>query len=241
MTTREVLLRALRRWYVVMLGLVLTASAGYLLITRMPVVYSARTSVTVLPSESNPLRADGTAINGMAVILALRANGGSTPIKTSSPETTLYGEGLLDGSRVRIRDTGGQWATQIAEPVIYVEAIGATPEVVTTRVNRMVGSLKSDLDRLQRELGVDRSTAMFLRVSPDPPSAERITGNRTRVLAATALIGMALTAVALTPIDRMLIWLGRRRSGRQARAVRKEATSGFGDDPSDAVGGGGGV
>ena len=214
MTTRHFLLAALRWWWIVLLGLALTSGTALLLASRMPVVYTARTTVTVLPPYSNPFRADTTAINGLAVILVTRANGGTTTVKTSSPETTLYGEGVRDGSRIRVRDTGGQWAAQIAEPVIYVEAVGPTPEFVAERIERNLSELQADLESLQADLGASVGGSAILRVTPESPVVERVTGNRNRFLASYGVTGVAVTGVAVFLVDRS------RLGDRTPRGVR---------------------
>ena len=194
---------ALRRWYVVVAGLLLTVAVANCLVRSMPVVYAARSSVTVMRPDANPIRVDGTETSGVAVILNLVTNGGAPEPKRASPDTTMYGEGIYDGSRVRIRDAGGQWAVMVDEPVLYVEAVGPTPEVVTERINGHVADLSSRLTQLQRGLGVEPEQSIYMHVSPDEPVVERLSGNRARLLAAIIAIGLALTAAILPPADRL--------------------------------------
>lgn len=212
MTTRRLLLVAVRRWYVLLLGLVLTATACLLVRANAVTVYWARTVVTVLRTDVNPLHNEGDSLTSLASVLVLRANGEPATTKTSSSETTLYGEGVLSGTRIRLLDVGRQWTTSIPDPVIYVEAVGESADVVTADINRMVAGLTADLTQLQDEFGVDPATRAFLRLEPEQPAVAEVSGDRTRSVGATALIGVVLTALALYATDRR--WPVAERTGR---------------------------
>lgn len=203
MTTRLFLRVAARRWYVLLAGLVLIAAcAGWIRVAQPP-TYWTRTVVTVLQPEENPLWTDSYSAVGLASLLVVRANGGPAPVKQSfSAETSLYGEGILDGSRVRIRDVGNQWTSSIPEPVIYVEAVGPSVEVVTTRVTGLTDALAADLDELQDNLEVRPGARAFLQLTPETPQVLQVQGSPTRALAATIIIGCILTMAALFWVQR---------------------------------------
>jgi len=202
LTTRSLLLVMVRRWYVVLLGLTATVAGCWLVAAAAPSVCWSRTIVTVLQPHSNPLHDEGSSSVGLASLLVIRANGGPATTKTSSPETTLYGEGILDGSRIRQRDLGRQWTTSIPDPVIYVEAVSPSAEVTTSEINRMITALDNDLTLIQDNLKVPRGNRAFLQLSPEMPTAARVTGDQTRAVGASGLLGLILTALALYVVDR---------------------------------------
>lgn len=201
MTTRKFFSILVRRWYVVAIGLALTLAACGLLVARPTTTYWARTSVTILEPGANPLRTDGTRLAGLASALVIRVNGATAHIKTSSPETTLYGEGVLDGMRVRLRDVGRQWSTSIPDPILDVEATGADPRVVADRVDGLVEKIATNLWDLQSGLNVARPDAAFLRVEPDRPNVVLVGGSRARAVAATSILGVLVTGVLAYLLD----------------------------------------
>lgn len=201
MTTRAFLSAAMRRWYVLLVGLALTGVAAALLAVQAPTVYWARTTVTLLEPKSNLLNSEGSTLTSLASALVVRANLGTTSRTTSSPATTLYGEGIMKGSRIRIRDEGAQWATSIPNPIIDVEAVGPDPEGVANEIAAMVQRLNAELSGLQAQLDVPKKNSVVMSVSPTQPNVLMIRGSRIRSVGATLFMGMALTIVAIYLID----------------------------------------
>lgn len=217
MTTRRLLWVAIRRWYVLLLGLAITAGGCWLVRAHAPVVYWSRTVVTVLQPGDNPLHDDeGSSLVGLASALVIRANGGPTETKTSSSsETTLYGEGIESGSRIRLRDVGSQWTSSIPDPVIYLEAVSPSRDVVFKEINGTVDSLRADLAAVQDDLGVARDSRAFLQIAPEQPAVVQVGGDRTRAMAGTVAAGLVLTGLALYFVDRR--WPVPERVWRKAR------------------------
>ncbi|MCB0910093.1 MAG: hypothetical protein KDB60_00570 [Propionibacteriaceae bacterium] len=202
MTTRRLLWIAVHRWYVLVLGLALVAGAAWIVRSHAPVAYWSRTVVTVLQPHSNPLHDEGSSTVAIASALVIRANGGPATTKTSSPETTLYGEGVLEGSRIRLRDLGRQWTTSIPDPVIYVEAISPSPEQTADEITTMTTALSEDLADLQDGLDVSQASRAFLQLSPAQPEVIQVQGDRTRAVGVVVLLGLVLVALALYLVDR---------------------------------------
>ena len=219
MTTRRLLWVAFRRWYVVVIGLVLTFGMSWLVHTHVVVSYWARTVVTVLQPHSNPLHDEGTATVAIASALVIRANGGPATTKTSSPETTLYGEGVLYGSRLRLRDVGRQWTTSIPDPVIYVEAISPSYDETRDAINRMVSRLHDDLASIQDDLEVEDASRVFLQLSPTQPDVVQVSGDQIRSVGVTAALGLVLTGLALYFVDRRWPAVTERGSGSSEREM----------------------
>jgi len=197
MTTRTLLAVALRRWYVLLLGLALTVVATRLVMVWNPVVYSSTTTITLLQSGPNPLRANADDLVATASALVVRANGGTTVTKTSSPETTLVGEGIVDGSRVRLRDVGGQWTTSIPDPVIIVEVTGPDQTDVLAQTARLISDVDDDLAELQDQLGITENR-LFTALSPEQPEIAALgAASKSRAMLGAAGIGLLLTALML--------------------------------------------
>ena len=170
--------------------------------------------MTLLQSGPNPLRSESFTLTSLASALVVRVNGGPIGTKTSAPDNTLFGEGVTEGSRVRIRDIGGMWTSSIPVPVIYVEAIGPTHDSVAAEINRLVGSLTSNLQQLQDELHVPAYGRVVPYAAPAEPEVVEVSGQRVKAAGVTTLVGLAITVLALYAVDRR--WPRRRREPETA-------------------------
>lgn len=218
MTTSRFLRLALRRWYFVLLGLGVTAVAVYLVVLRAPVVYWSHSTMTLLQPDPNPLRAEGSYMTGAASAMVIRVNGGVAQTKTASPETTLYGEGVLEGSRVRIRDVGRQWTTSIPDPIIDVEVIGRDPAEVDARMRELLARLEGELAEMQDDLGVGSTNLIISQIAPQPPAVVQIgAGSRIRALGASLALGAVATGLLLYVSDRIRP-MGPRTGARSQRS-----------------------
>lgn len=202
MTTARFLRAALRRWYLVLLGLALTAWGANFLYTAPATTYWSQTTVTILQPRANPLATEGFELADLSSALVLRINGAPASSKTSSPETTLYGEGVRQGTRIRVRDVGRQWATSIPDPVVLVEAVGPDPAWVASQMDAQLDAVWANLDELQTELNISEANRVFMRASPETPTVTAITGSRVRAAGATAVLGIAATGIVIYFIDR---------------------------------------
>lgn len=202
MNTARFLRIAIARWYVVLLGVLLTAGTAGALLLQAPTAYWAQTTVTLLQPEPNPLNTEGLPLSDLASALVLQVNGRPAETKTSSPDTALTGERVRKGTRVRIRDVGRQWATSIPDPVILVESVGARPAAATAHVDAQVERLRTALDRLQDDLGVDAANRIFLQAAPERPVADPVRGSRVRAAGAVGALGSLATGLALYFVDR---------------------------------------
>lgn len=216
----------LRRWYVVVFGMVLT------LLTLVQIhndqgVYWARVRCVVLVPHSNPnpnplTERSPTAIAALAV---MDVNHAPLELRASSPDVQLYGLGVDSGTWVMLENSGNQWAPSAANPYIAVQATGATSEEVVGRIQTAVRSLREALARRQTDANASSAEHATLDVTPGIPSVVQVMPSSTRALGATALSGAALTLAAVLVVDRAQ---GRRAPGRR-RQRRVHATGAAGE------------
>lgn len=203
MTTRMLLTVVFRRWYLLLLGLILTATLAALVLASSPAVYWSMTRITLLQPNPNPVRVDTDALASTASVLVLRANGRVSETKTSLPTTTLVGEGILEGSRIRLYDVGGQWSTSVPDPIIVIEVAGSDPAEVFAQSESIIAALQTDLTELQDQLGIN-DNRIFTRASPEEPQVVAFgAASRSRALGATTAIGLMLTGLALYASGRL--------------------------------------
>ena len=200
------LLRAcLRRWPVIVIGAVLTASAAFT-ITLDSGVYWARTQVVFLAPSSeaypNSLKTTSGDLIVTAGVVAKRVMGPGKMIKYAAPEATIVGAtDIRDGYWVRLPDTGGQWATNFASQELQVDVVGATPQRVVELQQYVIGRIKDELNALQREQHVAPVNDITVTVVPDPAVIYPVKGSRPRAYGMTAVLGIGLTLTAVVFLE----------------------------------------
>ncbi len=202
-----------RRWYVVALGIALTVVAA--MAARPEVVYWAELKVTVVqplgPREPRTLENVGSDPIAAATMLMEMVNKGRTSQRSALPDATLYGEGKREAVQAALHDVGGQWVSQVREPVIDVQAVSHDAREVLTRLSGQVEDLSKYLATLQDTLEVVPSQRLTLRAGPAETTVRTVTGSRVRAVGSTLLIGLGLTVGAVYWLEQLV---GHRRRVR---------------------------
>jgi hypothetical protein len=211
--------RCLRRWYVVVIGLLVTAAAAAL-IGLAPGVYWARTQVLLLgpPSESRPNKLDSNSegLIATAGLIEHEMNVGLHPIPATSPDVTLLDEGVYDGEQVRLPNNGGQWATNFNQPVLDVQASGPSRAIVQQRIDGMVQEIEQILERRQDDAGVSPAHRITIALSPPEMQIRYVRGDAKRAVLVTGALGVSLTLSFVTLVDRRVAT----RSSRKERQLK---------------------
>lgn len=227
-TAAELIRLLVRRWYVVVFGVALTVGATAQLLERPPVHFTQFEVVVLPPLEPmspNTLRQDAYGMVPMAGLMVEEYNQGRHPLNMSTTETTLYGEGLRRGHRVRMRNIGNQWEPVYQDPVIDVQIVDPHRDRVASEAARIVAELNAILERRQDELGVRPVSRMSTRAAPVHPSIQEVGGSRTRTVGGLALLGGAFTLLAVIWAER-LSFSRQARGARRPRPAREAATTG---------------
>ncbi|MFE6510052.1 hypothetical protein ACFVDI_13215 [Nocardioides sp. NPDC057767] len=227
MTALELAVLLLRRWYVVAVCALMTLGGALVLLDRPPVYFTQFEVVLLPPNETvnpNTLREDPYGMVPMAGLLVEEYNQGRHPLNMSTTETTLYGEGLEQGERVRMRNVGNQWLPIYSHPVIDIQVVDADAGRVEDEAARIARDLDRILERRQDELGVREVSRMSTEMAPEDVVVQEISGSRSRTAGGLALLGGSLTVVAVIWLERLSLARAARRA--QARehadpAVRK--------------------
>lgn len=194
------LARALaRRWYITLLGVTLTI--GALTMARPETVFWSKLTVTLTqpadPLTPKTLEDKGDDPIAAAAMLMEMVNRGHSTVRSASPDATLYGEGKRDAVSAALRDVGGQWGSQVREPVIDVQAVGHNADDVPTELASQVHILQAHLNQVQDMLHVAPGRRMGLTVEPERPTVWRVEGSPTRAAGSTLLVGAILTIAAV--------------------------------------------
>ncbi|TDC53141.1 hypothetical protein E1212_06905 [Jiangella ureilytica] len=206
----EFLAAAGRRWYVLVLGVLITLGLAVGATVMSSPTYSARGLVLLLPPEDavgdggNPFLALGALDMPARIIVSyLDSPSARADVETVMP-TASYEVAMEEATR---------------GPVIAIEVTDTTPEGALATLQDIADAVPSTLARLQQELEVPAEstvTSMPLTMSTE---AEELSGNGTLIAIVAAGAGLAATAAATVLIDRMVL----RRSARRRAAPRARA------------------
>lgn len=216
MTALELFRGSLRRWYLTAMGLLMTAA---LVFSAQPVtVYWTSQVVTLeaplareVPRRLGQLDRDPIPA---AQMLAELVNERNDLVRSRNRTTTLYGEGVYDGSSARIISEGSQWVTSVRAPSIQVESVSGSASATLARQSREIEVISRTLTELQDRFLVPASQRLSLTLTPAAPTVEMIRGSRTRAGAAFAMVGLVLTLG--------LVYRAERHASRSGRGAREQ-------------------
>lgn len=223
---------ARRRWWVLLLGMVLTAVGCYV-VQRAPGVYWAYTKVIFLPpvapGQENPIAPDSSSVIPLAGIIQDEIYQGSPPLGSNGQDVTLVDQGIYDGWSVRLPNSGGQWATNYAEPFLIVQASGPSAQVVRARMYDLIDQITRLVAAHEDAAHVPVASRVDFTMSPSAVAVQYSNGHRSRAEAIIVLLGVGLSLAVCIVIDRVA----------QTRRPRGEqANDGIGDARvRDAAGG----
>lgn len=213
LTAHEFLYALRRRWYVLVLGCLATAGL-YLSATSSPDVYASRVSLLLLspqppaqPDTPNNVLQQPSPV-GIAAVAVMQANGTPLRVMASSPDIPLYGQGVTDGSAITMRSVGNQWSPSAPVPLITIEAVGSSADVVAARIEADASRVRASIRSIENLLGVRPADRVLVTQSPSHPAVAAIPKSNTRALLGSGLIGIGLTAWAVASLE---LWLRRRR------------------------------
>lgn len=199
------LLRALvRRWPIVLVGIIVTAAAGWCVVSDKGVYFTRTELVFLAPTSAanpNALRTQSDDVIVVAGLVAKRMSGAGEVAKFASPDVTLIGLGVRDGWMVRLPDTGGQWGTNFATQRLILDIVGPSEDVVEQRQSELTEAVMDELAALQRERGVEVINDITAIVAPETTVIYHVGGSRQRALGMTALLGGGVTVAAVLAVE----------------------------------------
>jgi hypothetical protein len=210
MTVWDVLRIAAERWLVTVLGILLTALALVAVMQAQP-AYLAQVRVVLLPpvtAQPNGLTDSGDSLISLAGVVAVAVEGADASAEAVSENVTLTGEGRRLGYTVRQPNAGGQWQYRFDQPVLDVQAVGATPQVAGEQLDAALRRVDAALVDIQDGEGVPPAGRVRSVLNPQTPQVSEVDGSAPRALTATALTGLLVTASVLG-------YLGPRRTARR--------------------------
>lgn len=206
MTLWDFFAACLRRWPIVLVGVVCTGLAAFALLSDKGVYYTRTQIVFLAPSSSyypNTLATQSEDIIDTAGVVAKRITGPGPVTKFASPDVTLIGQGIRDGWSLTLPDTGGQWGTNFQSQILYLEIVAPDRATVLERQTTLLQRVQDELDALQRERGVEPINDITVQAAPRSTVIYHVGGSKPRALGMTAALGVGITAAAVVLTERL--------------------------------------
>lgn len=215
MTTKELLRVFLRRWYVVVAGLLVTAGLCVFAVRLVPPTYTTAVSVLLLPptstlnAEGNPYRALA-GLQLAADVLARSVSDTETVNEIAPPTGTATYEVVRDVT------TSG--------PILLVTTQDSTDSGALDTLHAVLQVMPERLATLQTSAGAPPESLLTMSVIANTDVAEVDRKSQIRAVIVAAVLGLALTMLLAAAID---------------GALRKHSRSGGGNQSETAAFGGG--
>ncbi len=216
MTVWDLIANAGRRWVLTLCGALLTGLA-LLWAVNVPSLYFEHVRVVLLPPVSAQPNAYGytpESLIDLAGVVARKLRPPTTDAQSVSGDVTLVGEGIRTGFSVTQQNSGGQWQYRFDEPVLEVQAVGATPSDVRDQIGTALAQVESTLADIQDEQGVSAANRVRTTLNPLQPQLLEQKGSRVRALASIVLTGMLITLILVGGLGVGPDGLSRRRLNR---------------------------
>ncbi|WP_423299971.1 hypothetical protein [Glutamicibacter nicotianae] len=213
MFLRDLLLSCLRRWYFLLLGLLLTGAGTYYVYTSIEPTYEANASVVLIPPKVAVMTGDNPYLYLGGLDQAL----GVLQVKVASPEVL----DKLTGGREDAEVSIGEDATT-SGPIAAIKVSAKDAAGTMQLLDAALKQVPQTLDELQKEQAVPaKSVITSMELSRDgEPTA--ITKRQIQFTAMAAVAGASMSLLLTGLLDRLLLALKLRRKARRAKKASVE-------------------
>lgn len=209
MTLRGVLSALGRRWYFVLVGLLITAGGAWAALSITPPQYAARGLILLLPPP------DTEAIDGGNPLLSLGGLDLPARVVVATFSTNAAQEDLAE----RFPDAEAEVAIEESTrgPIISIDVTDTTGDGALDTLSYIADQVTASLETLQDEVGVPTTAVMRSIPLTMDAEAEADFGDLTRLLILVGAGGLVLTVFAVYAIDGLMMRTTRR--GRVRRSA----------------------
>ena len=208
MTLWQLGLAAMRRWYILLVGLICIAFVG-LSVYHHQGVYYARVYVAFLapPSYDHKHGVQSSLVTGSLGVVTLagavesRINGTTDLLKTASSGTTISGWGVRQGSAVILPDDGGQWSNSFSRQGLDVQVVGSDADDVRAKMNSLLEQVSTQLKDIQVQLGVAPVNMVTVLPQSNDFDLSYLDGRPKFALLGVAILGFGITLSVIYLLD----------------------------------------
>ncbi len=209
MTFRELVLTALRRWYVLLVVL-LCATLLMLHFAQGRGAFTTRTSIDfTYPNSSalDPYNGSGDkSVIAFVAAVAQRVTGGNVDAAYGDISAPYYGAGIRQGVNVSLPNDGNQFVAIYRTARIDIQIVGPSYAWVQVKQQDMVANVLKVAETLQSDAGVSPSDQMVPTVKPSSLLISSIDPPRSTLVLAVGGMGIAALLVggwSVTAFERL--------------------------------------
>lgn len=184
MSPRDVAEALLRRWYVLVLALLLTAAGAYPVIRPAPQYLSSAVVVLKPPVTGN----QPNQLTNLQPPLATLSYGVIQQLESPTGRKELASTGVHGTYQLIPRNSGTSATPAYLIPSLQVQARAGSPDEANTAVRRIIDVYAEHVSDLQAAQGISAGARISSSVLV-APSAAQVQGTKSRALAGTALLG----------------------------------------------------
>jgi hypothetical protein len=209
----------LRRWYIVLAGILVTAAGGLFVWTTVPPSYQATSTAVLLPPSSlvgdkgNPYLYMGGLEQALTVLT----------VRLSSTEVAgplLQGHKDLTYSVEKDPTSPG--------PILHISATGNSQESAMQLLDRVIQVIPGNLQLMQDQLRIPSFSRVEVMTIVQDHTAAVLIKDQLRVLLAAISGGLALTVLVTALLDRVMI---SRRIRRDERTIQPSEMQALAEAP----------
>ncbi|WP_327693126.1 hypothetical protein [Streptomyces sp. NBC_00459] len=204
MSPRDVAEALLRRWYVLVLALLLTAAGAYPVLRPAPQYLSSAVVVLKPPVTGN----QPNQLTNLQPPLATLSYGVIQQLESPAGRKELSAAGVHGTYQLIPRNSGTSATPAYLIPSLQVQARASDPVEADTAVRRIIDVYSGHVADVQEAQGISAAARINASVLV-APSAAQVLGTKSRALAGTALLGATVALLSALWFDQYAL---RRRS-----------------------------
>lgn len=186
-----------RRWYVIVIGLVLAGGMAWAAVVIVPTQYQASANtifllspnVTGVETPTNPYLILDSALTTTAELVA-------SIVTSAEVKDEMAVDGFTSDFSVAV-------SPERAAPLLFVTAVDINPLTVVNTVYEVIRRIELELARIQEDVGSPADQAIESVTFSASDEAEVLEGSGLRTLLAIGVIGVIATVLAAFGVDRL--------------------------------------
>lgn len=202
----------LRRWYLVLFGLLVTALGGYYLLQVVPVTYEATSSVVLVPPATAVIEGENPYLYMGGLDQALSV----LTVRMSSPTVA---DPILH-KRTDLTYTIGK-DVSTAGPIVLVDAEAGTEAETLKILDQVVAVIPENLKLLQDQLNIPKNARITAMTIVTDTTAKEVNKKQMRVVLAAVAAGSAVTILGTGLLDRLLVRRKAKKALRRPKATKQ--------------------